>query len=51
MKTEFSNRLLMFDSSLGVLQNPDRKPVWFQKDPMAFTGLPQLRFGQFERAD
>jgi len=37
MKNEFRNRLTMFDSSLGILQDPARKGVWFQKDPMAFT--------------
>jgi hypothetical protein len=37
MKHEFSNRLTMFDSSMGILQDPARKPVWFQLNPMAFT--------------
>lgn len=37
MKNEFSNRLGMFQTSMGILQNPDRKSIWFQKDPKAFT--------------
>jgi hypothetical protein len=37
MKNEFSNRLNMFQSSFGILNDPQRKPDWFQKDPQVFT--------------
>lgn len=37
MKNELRNRLTMFDTSLGILQDPARKGVWSQKDPMVFT--------------
>jgi len=37
MKIELRNRLTMFDTSLGILQDPARKGVWFQQDPQAFT--------------
>ncbi len=37
MKNESSNRLVMFQTSLGVRQSDERKPVWFQQDPKVFT--------------
>jgi hypothetical protein len=37
MKNEFINRLTMFQTSLGILQDPARISVWSQKDPKAFT--------------
>jgi hypothetical protein len=37
MKNEFCNRLNMFQSSLGILNDSTRKSVWFQQDPQIFT--------------
>jgi hypothetical protein len=37
MKNEFTNRLGMFQTSIGILQDPKRQPLWFQQNPVIFT--------------
>ncbi len=37
MKNEFTNRIGMFQTSLGILQDPKRQPLWFQLNPVIFT--------------
>jgi hypothetical protein len=37
MKDEFTNRLGMSDTTLGNLNKPKNKVVWFQKPPAVFT--------------
>lgn len=37
MKDEFTNRLDMFGTALGILQKPAYRPVWFERPPVIFT--------------
>lgn len=37
MKNEFANRLGSFQTALGILQDPKRKAIWFQLNPVIFT--------------
>src|SRR5262245_20892402 len=37
MEDVFTNRLGMFDTSMGVLISDTYKPVWFQQPPVIFT--------------